>query len=75
MTQDINKFPFGTLTRRKSLSIPGPQRSDVGVAELSRDPPVLETVTPIEPVLLHWFPSVAFAFWSVCDSSATVLCS
>ena len=56
MMQDINELPFGTLTRRKFLSILGPQRSDICVAEFPRDPPLLEAEMPIEAGLIHWFP-------------------
>jgi len=39
---------WGTLTRRKPSSVPDPQRSDEGVAELPRDPSVLVAVVPID---------------------------
>jgi len=68
MVQDINELPFGTLTRRKSLSILGPQRSDVCVAEPPRDPPLLEAETPVDTGLIHRFPLRGFfAFWIFCD--------
>jgi hypothetical protein len=56
MVQDINKLPFGTLTRRKFLSIPDPQRPDVRVAEPPREPPLLEAETPVDTGLIHWLP-------------------
>ena len=76
MVQDINELPFGTLTRRKLCSISDTQRSDVGIAELPRDPPLLKTETPVDTGLIHWLPLLwSFAFWSFCDGSVTVLCS
>ena len=54
MVQDINELPFGTLTRRKSLSIPGPQRPDVCVAVFPREPPVFIAVASVD--IIHWFP-------------------
>jgi hypothetical protein len=55
MIQDINKFPFGTLARRKFRSIPDTQRSDVGVAVFPREPPVLVSVVPIDADLIQCF--------------------
>ena len=75
MMQNINKFAFSTLARRKSLSIPGPQRPDVCVSVFPREPPVFTAVASVDVGLIHWSPPWRFAFWVFCDSSVTVLCS
>jgi hypothetical protein len=73
MMQDIDELPFSTLTSRKFSSIPDPQRSDVGIAELPRDPPFLKTETPVDTGLIHWFPLPGqFTFWIFCDGLVTV---
>jgi hypothetical protein len=58
--QDINELPFGTLTGRKSLPIPGPQRTDVCVAVFPREPPAFIAVASVHIGLIHWFPLRGF---------------
>jgi hypothetical protein len=54
--QNSNQLAIRLFVWREPWSVFDPQRPDVWVAELPREPPVLETVTPIEAVLIHWFP-------------------
>jgi hypothetical protein len=55
MMQNSNQLAIRLFVWREPWSIPDPQRSDEGVAELPRDPPVLETVTSIEAAFIHLF--------------------
>ena len=61
MVQDINELPFSTLTGRKLLSIPGPQRSDVSIAVFPREPPVFIAVASVD--IIHWIPLGLFGFF------------
>jgi hypothetical protein len=58
MVQDINELPFGTLTRRKFLSILGPQRSDVSIAVFPGEPPVFIAEASVD--IIHWLPLRGF---------------
>jgi hypothetical protein len=58
--QNGNQLAIRLFVWRESWSIPDPQRSDVCVAELPRDPPLLEAETPVDTGLIHWLPLRGF---------------